>query len=413
MDQGLQWIQDTDGERRELERLLRIARSTGDKALEAKVREQQIASGHVPPPIPGVPLLPGTDKRSPADRRRNGPPPAAPGGFSVDSMPTVSEETYDALTGDIFAPHQPDPLGAPRTGPTFDPNEMFAMDWLKERPSAPELEDLDIGVDPYEQAGEFLPVPLVGDMLKLADITGGGEGRTDAFGVDTDLLTDGDADAVGSGTQNAPDMVERITTDLQAGDTSRGGQAVDKTARTHKIFPKGREKVMDWFGLDDSGAVDLGQALMAGGAGILTGGTDIGAAIGHGFSKGLDQFVAKKQDRRDAALTDIRIQREEQRLEMDRLEMERSKKLAIIERNSGLYDPKLTSLKQKRELAAIGIIPDGQGGWKEDPDWVPALNPKGNFSDARIAAAIEGGSALEWYTGRPSAGLGFDLGTDN
>jgi hypothetical protein len=114
--------------------------------------------------------------------------------------------------------------------------------------------------------------------------------------------------------------------------------AIADEAEASGFFPGARAKLMKKMGWDEEGAENFGQALMGFGAGLLTGGPDFGEAMGHGFAKAADQFVAAKQERRQASLDDLKIRAVDEEMDMRREEMNLKRQQAALERLQGIAD---------------------------------------------------------------------------
>ena len=134
------------------------------------------------------------------------------------------------------------------------------------------------------------------------------------------------------------------------------------------LFAKQRNKLLGKLGIDDEdGAQRAGMALLGFGSGLLTGGSDFGAAMGNGFAKGVGQYVSTKKDQLDAGLAEAKADRETQRLDMQRETFNDRKAQASLERlnqKNAALGGKSTSYLDGNELvtvdtpAAIFDMPD-------------------------------------------------------
>lgn len=229
------------------------------------------------------------------------------------------------------------------------------------------------------QHGGFDPqypvLPPVGDMLGLPNYTSipGISNHGAALKNDPNApFTIGDTsefnptrDAFGFPVSVDETAAERATNNLVKGDRARGGdiavrdapKAETKKEHSDEGFGGGfRKKVLDFLGTDpDGGQERLGMSLMGFGSGLLTGGPDIGAAIGKGFAKGADQYVLTKTDQRRAGLADLQIAQAEERMKMERERMDMARDRAARDRTGD----GIKSYKEKLDLAA-GMFAAGQ-----------------------------------------------------
>ena len=199
-------------------------------------------------------------------------------------------------------------------------------------------------------------VPLVEEQDDASLVEDGPPPRVDAYGIPL---------------PTGPTPV-RIAEDLIRQDTTRGGTAFtgwnkDAEHDVGKITPVDedgkflgglRKKVGGFFGHDSEEELGrFGSALMGFGSGVLTGGQDIGEAIGHGFAKAQNQFVATKLAQRDAGLDDYRMQMDEEQREMARERMNEWRRQTALDR---VNDPiKQLLALEKAHQAGVRVDEDG------------------------------------------------------
>lgn len=209
-------------------------------------------------------------------------------------------------------------------------------------------------------------VPLVEEQDDASLVEDGPPPRVDAYGIPLPPAS----------SSTGPTPV-RIAEDLIRQDTTRGGTAFtgwnkDAEHDVGKITPVDedgkflgglRKKVGGFFGHDSEEELGrFGSALMGFGSGVLTGGQDIGEAIGHGFAKAQNQFVATKLAQRDAGLDDYRMQMDEEQREMARERMNEWRRQTALDR---VNDP-IKQLLEREKAHQAGVRVDEDGNYYID-----------------------------------------------
>lgn len=196
--------------------------------------------------------------------------------------------------------------------------------------------------------------------------------------------------------------------------------------RETKILPNARGKLFDLLGVDDGEHQErLALALLGFGAGVLGGGSDLGAAIGQGINQGVGAFTKTKETQRQAGLDEYdreveradrerRIAIQDAELEMKAQEFEMKKEDAARKRKAEAEGENIVKLeREKKELQLERDIAELQNptsgvDWDNYSDvlrWVTIKYP--NMSESEAAD-----HAQEIYTKKfkPEAGLNFGTG---
>lgn len=190
--------------------------------------------------------------------------------------------------------------------------------------------------------------------------------------ITEDLLPPTEVD--GYGVENTPEVPEQTLTEITEADSTRAPSRWNPDAEHNvgsitpvdedgKFLGGTRAKIGSFFGHDSEEELErFGSALLGFGSGLLSGGPDIGAALGHGFAKAGDQFVKTKKGQRQAALDDLKIAREDEKLNWEREKMDDWRRKTALAR-LGEDDPALTKLKNEVELKKQGYDKNEDGDW--------------------------------------------------
>jgi len=370
--------------RNQIRKEMDVARKAGDSQTLAQLRqlEKNLTKDHYGEPV--APEMPSEPPQLRGDRRnpRETQPPSWGGGL-ISIIEALTPNQRETIADQARIDRPKDTGGGFFGGLNYGTDvELGVSDygaeapWPEHRPlgnpeaglGTPEVVHGDMPIPPFQP--EALPmtegVPMTQEDIQLPD----------AFGVPHVSTQD-------NATQKQ--VIDNLTT----GDTGRGGEAFDPATGISDEGPLAgaRGKMLDWMNIDnDEHAQRLGSAMLAFGSGVLTGGSDLGAAVGHGFAKGADQFVSTKKDQTQRMADLQSIEQADLRLDMEREKFDEWRRDTARKRSGEMPDG-LVKLERDKKIASSGYIQDENGQWIEDPNYVK--DPYSNITDKKIRSQIE------------------------
>ena len=134
-----------------------------------------------------------------------------------------------------------------------------------------------------------------------------------------------------------------------------------------KFLGDTRKKIGGFFGHDSEEELQrFGAGLSGFGAGLLTGGSDFGAALGNGFQKSQEAFHGMRKDQRQAALADHKIAMDEEKRDWER-EKTNEWRRQVARARLLEDDPSLAKLKKDVGDKASGYDKNEDGDWVHVP----------------------------------------------